>query len=88
MNLPTVNSGHFPDSYQFISGRLFCLNGQLFEYLYKTGESKVFNPDTDNWTGALSEYLSDNKILSDQIRNGVYKWKELADIVKAYNASH
>jgi hypothetical protein len=63
-------------------------NTRTYDYLLKTGDTKPYKIDAYNWNETLSDYLSDNKTLANRIRNGVYTYRDLPDIVKEYNASH
>lgn len=63
-------------------------NAHSSDYLLKTGDSKLFEIDNYLWEERVSEYLSDNKILANDVRNGAYKFRDLPEFIKEYNAGH
>ena len=56
-------------------------------YLYKTGDKELYNVNFNKFKSTLSEYLKDDKELSEKIKNGEFKKKELGKIVMIYNYS-
>ena len=55
-------------------------------YLLKSGDKALFSIDK-KFKERLSEYLSDNEVVSGKIKTGVYKKKDIAEIVNEYNES-
>jgi len=55
-------------------------------YLLKTGDKVLFSVDK-KFKERVSEYLSDNEVVSGKIRNGVYKKSDIEEIIKEYNGS-
>jgi len=56
-------------------------------YLLKKDDKKAFSVGQGKFKERLSEYLADNTSLSEKIKNGDYKKKDLEEIVNEYNKS-
>lgn len=54
-------------------------------YLYKEGDKDLFNINFNKLNSTLSEYLKDDKDLSERIRSGEFKKNELGEIIMRYN---
>lgn len=59
----------------------------IYDFLLKHGESELFEVDYKDFKDSLSKYLSDDLKLSEKIKNGEFKKKELEKIVIEYNKS-
>lgn len=55
-------------------------------YLLKTGDKVLFSVDK-KFKERLSEYLSDNEVVSGKVKNGVYKKRDIEEIIREYNES-
>ena len=51
----------------------------------KSDTKELFNVGQGKFKQRLSEYLADNTTVSEKIKSGEYKQKDLEEIVKEYN---
>jgi hypothetical protein len=61
--------------------------GGHLPYLKKKGQQFVFYAEKGKFTKTISEYFSEDVALSEKIKNGEYRKKELRKIVAEYNRS-
>lgn len=54
-------------------------------YLGKPGNRRVFDIDTGKFKEAVSEYFGDHPEISEKIKTGVYKRRDIKVIVREYN---
>ena len=55
-------------------------------YLLKRGESHLFDYRKSKFKDRVSEYVADHKNLSEMIKQGAYKKRDIIDIVLKYNS--
>lgn len=56
-------------------------------YLLKTGDQHLFNPRKGKFKDRVSEYVADHEALSESVRSGEYKKRDIEDIIWIYNDS-